>query len=155
MTEMKHNERDLHLADRLASDHASNYCKQFTPIELANMDFTIAKESFEDGYLKACEEKESEIMARLIGQEHQLGSRIDMLEKKNEALHSKLKSALEVIEYYASFDQWGHTSAGSNVYSVVDKDDLGSGEFFAGPTDDKNVGGRKAREYLRDEESNE
>lgn len=82
-----------------------------------------------------------------------LGHNSNKIAQENEVLRDKLKKAIEVIEYYASFDQWGHLNLVSNTYSVIDKDDLGVGEFHANDfTDDKNVGGKKAREFLRGNE---
>lgn len=81
-----------------------------------------------------------------------LGHNSSKLAEENKRLKAQLDRAFKVIKYYADFDQWGYLNMGSDSYSVIDKDDLGTGEFYANDSvDDSNVGGKKAREFLRDE----
>lgn len=56
----------------------------------------------------------------------------------------------KALEFYADADNWGHISPHEATYSVIDKVDLGKGEFMLNEmTDDDRVGGRKAREVLK------
>lgn len=59
--------------------------------------------------------------------------------------------ALEVIEFYADGDSWGHESPSSTSYSVIDTTDMGNGDFDLNEiTDDNGVGGLKARKFLEE-----
>lgn len=74
------------------------------------------------------------------------------LQKKCEELEVKLESAREVIGFYASSDNWNHVSQKEATYSVIDKEDLGVGEFqLNSMTDDDRVGGLKARKWTEED----
>ncbi len=64
-------------------------------------------------------------------------------------LEGKLEKAVKVIEFYGDGDSWGHESPSSTSYSVIDKEDMGIGEFHLNElTDDYRVGGLRARKFL-------
>lgn len=66
----------------------------------------------------------------------------------------QLIEAKEVIKFYANIDNW-YLSKKVNKYfgdefkfdSIIN--DLGIGEFIQGEEDDENVGGLKARQFLK------
>ena len=85
-----------------------------------------------------CGEKESEYLIK------RLSNRVKELE-------GKLEKAVKVIEFYADGDSWGHESPSSTSYSVIDKEDMGIGEFNLNElTDDDRVGGLRARKFLEE-----
>jgi len=76
---------------------------------------------------------------------------------KERAFQKQLDIAIKALEFYASQDSWQHGAPVVRSYAVVDKSDLGIGDFeldeFTGDdderTDDKDVGGLTARVALR------
>lgn len=76
----------------------------------------------------------------------------DILIVENERLKKQNEKYREALEFYASGDSWGHLNQDSIEYYIVDISDSGTGEFDLNSiTDDNRVGGRRAREALKDE----
>lgn len=69
----------------------------------------------------------------------------EKLKKQNEIMR-------EALSFYASGDNWGHKHKDSCDYVVI-LEDQGDGEFqFNSITDDEWVGGKRARQALKDVE---
>lgn len=61
------------------------------------------------------------------------------------------KKAVEALKFYGDADNYGHVNAQSLKYIVLNEDDMGDGEFlFNSITDDKGVGGKLARQTLKE-----
>lgn len=72
-------------------------------------------------------------------------------EEINLKLKEMYKKAIESLKFYADSDSWGHESSISATYSVIGKEDLGNGDFqLSDIVDDERVGGRLARETLKE-----
>jgi len=70
---------------------------------------------------------------------------------KESAFQKQLDIATKALEFYANQDNWRHCSPfeSSYLYDMVDKSDLGIGDFELDEfTDDKDVGGVAARVAL-------
>jgi len=70
---------------------------------------------------------------------------------KERAFQKQLDIAIKALEFYASQDNWQHgfPVVSAYLYGIIDKSDLGSGDFKLDErTDDKNVGGLAARVAL-------
>lgn len=73
------------------------------------------------------------------------------MDKGVDVLSWKLEKAVEALRFYADGDSWGHESPSSTSYSVIDKEDMGIGEFNLNElTDDDRVGGLRARKFLEE-----
>lgn len=71
--------------------------------------------------------------------------------KKIAELEEKLAIAIEALEFYADGDNWGHIDPYKNDYRIIDKTDIGKGDFqISENVDDNYVGGLKAREALEE-----
>ena len=69
----------------------------------------------------------------------------------NKSLQAKLKLATEALEFYADIENWHSLTTESIKYHKIDIQDVGNGGFDNGyGTDDDNVGGKKAREALKE-----
>ena len=61
-----------------------------------------------------------------------------------------LSKAIKALEFYADSDNWGTIDAHDTYSNMVEKDDLGTGEFQLNEnTDDSKVAGKLARETLK------
>lgn len=64
-------------------------------------------------------------------------------------LYSDVVPLIEALKFYADSDHWNHISPVEATYSVIDKKDLGIGDFPLNEiTDDERVGGLLARQAL-------
>lgn len=80
-----------------------------------------------------------------VSRESELEQEIEKLKKQNEIMR-------QALSFYASGNNWHHKHKDSCDYVVI-VDDQGDGEFqFNSITDDEWVGGKRARQALKDTE---
>lgn len=64
---------------------------------------------------------------------------------------SNYEKALEALKFYGDADNYGHVNAQSLKYIVLNEGDMGNGEFQLNSiTDDEGVGGKLARQTLKE-----
>lgn len=76
------------------------------------------------------------------------------VEKELEALKQEDAKLREALEFYADIDSWHHLTTESIKYHKIDPSDIGDGDFLKGETDDSGVGGKRAREALKQTKEN-
>lgn len=66
-------------------------------------------------------------------------------------LISNYEKAVEALKFYGDSDNYGHVSAESLKYIVLNENDMGKGEFqLSERVDDDRVGGKLARQTLKE-----